>query len=62
MPDVSSIPEIEQAYGLKGVLEHSFERTRHDASGVLADYIPELAKADPAIIGGRRPDDGFYLV
>ncbi|MFG1329687.1 glutaminase A [Xanthobacter autotrophicus] len=51
MPDVSSIPEIEQAYGLKGVLEHSFERTRHDASGVLADYIPELAKADPERFG-----------
>jgi NitT/TauT family transport system substrate-binding protein len=28
----------------------------------LEAFYDELAKAGPAIIGGRRPDDGFYLV
>lgn len=35
------------------------------ASAARADleaFYDELARADPAIIGGRRPDDGFYLV
>lgn len=35
------------------------------ASAARADleaFYDELAKAEPAIIGGRRPDDGFYLV
>lgn len=28
----------------------------------LEAFYDELARAEPAIIGGRRPDDGFYLV
>ena len=36
---------------LHEVLEYAFEQARHDDSGDVADYIPELAKANPDHFG-----------
>ncbi|QRG06493.1 glutaminase A [Xanthobacter dioxanivorans] len=39
------------AYGLESVVRHTYERARHDISGELAAYIPELARVDPERFG-----------
>ena len=39
---------------LHSLLSDLFEEVRHECSGSVADYIPQLAQADPAIFGVAR--------